>query len=77
MVVTPWLKVYVPTCPKIVVEVVAPVKVKANDIEPEQLSLKTASVMFMEAEQTPKSVKEDWFIPGIIVGKVISGEHCP
>jgi len=68
MVVTPLLKVYVPTCPKIEVEVVAPVRVKAIDITPEQLSLKTASFTFMIVEQTPVSVNEDWFVPGIILG---------
>ena len=59
------------------VEVVAPLKVKAIDIPPEQLSLKTASVTFTMAKQAPKSVVEDWSIPGVILGRVISGEHCP
>lgn len=71
------LKVYVPTCPKMELEVVAPVRVKAIDITPEQLSLKTASVTFMIVEQTPELVNEVWFVPGIIPGGVISGEHCP
>ena len=71
MVVTPLLKVNVPTCPEVVAAIVAPLN-EYEIVEPVQLSEKVASVIATAEVQSPASVFAVWLVPAVIVGLILS-----